>query len=116
MKKILIAVLALGAFFATSCSFDEDPKSDASVSMVFSSEGGLKTYAYSFYNVLPTDDNAAHRDATLDYGAKMSISGMEVGAYTVNSSTSWSWSALRNINFFLDRRTRTCSRVRTPVT
>ncbi len=102
MKKSLFAILAFGALLATACTFDEEPKSDASVSMVFSSEGGLKTYAYSFYNVLPTDDNAAHRDATLDYGVKQSISGMEVGAYTVNSSTSWSWTALRNINFFLE--------------
>ena len=102
MKKSLFAILAVGALLATACSFDEDPKSDASVNMVFSSEGGLKTYAYSFYNVLPTYADAAHRDATLDYGVKQSISGMGVGAYTVNSSTSWSWSALRNINFFLE--------------
>ena len=102
MKKSIFTLLALGGLLLTGCSFDEDPKSDASVDMVFSSEGGLKTYAYSFYNVLPTNDNAAHRDATLDYGVKQSISGMEVGAYTVNSSNSWSWSALRNINFFLE--------------
>ena len=102
MKKSIFAILAIGALFATSCSFDEEPKSDASVNMVFSSEGGLKTYSYSFYNVLPTYADASHRDATLDYGVKQSISGMEVGAYTINSSTSWSWSALRNIHFFLE--------------
>ncbi len=102
MKKSIFTLLALGALFATACNFDEEPKSNASVDMVFSSEGGLKTYAYSFYNVLPTNNDAAHRSATLDYGAKQSISGMEVGAYTVSSSNSWSWTELRNINFFLE--------------
>ena len=93
MKKNILALLAIGALLITACDFDEEPKSSASVDMVFSSEGGLQTYAYSFYNVLPDYSDAAHRNATLDYGPKQSISGMEVGAYTVNSSTSWSWSA-----------------------
>ena len=81
---------------------NEEPKSEASVDMVFSSENGLKTYTYSFYNVLPSRGSAFRRDATADYGVKNSLGGMEVGAYTTNSATSWSWSALRNINFFLE--------------
>lgn len=103
MKKniLLTSLLAFGALF-TGCDFDEEPQSAASVDMVFSSEKGLQTYAYSFYNVLPTGSGAFNRNNTFDYGAKNSLSGMEVGAYTVNSSTSWSWSALRNINFFLE--------------
>ena len=30
---------------------------------------------------------------------------MEVGAYTVNTATTWDWTALRNINFFLENNT-----------
>ena len=104
MKKkyiILGALFALGAGF-TACDMDEEPQSSASVDMVFSAEKGLQTYAYSFYNVLPSRASASHRSETLDYGVKNSLSGMEVGAYTVNSATSWSWSDLRNINFFLE--------------
>lgn len=103
MKKniFFISLLALGSLF-TGCDFDEDPQSAASVDMVFSSEKGLQTYAYSFYNVLPSGSGAFKQNTTFDYGAKNAISGMEVGAYTVNSSTSWSWTALRNINFFLE--------------
>ena len=103
-KNIFLAsLLAFGAVF-TGCDFDEEPQSAASVDMVFSSEKGLQTYAYSFYNVLPTESNAFNRNATFDYGVKNSLGGMEVGAYTVNSSTSWSWTALRNINFFLENK------------
>lgn len=107
MKKniFLMSLLVFGATFFTGCDFDEEPQSAASVNMVFSSENGLQTYAYSFYNVLPTNSSAFQRNTTFDYGAKNAISGMEVGAYTVNSSTSWSWTALRNINFFLENNT-----------
>ena len=90
MKKYiyLSALLAASAFF-TGCDLDEEPMAEASVDMVFSSENGLLTYSYSFYNVLPERGSASHRNETLDYGPKNNLSGMEVGAYTVNSSTSW---------------------------
>ena len=103
MKKYiyLSALLAATSLF-TGCDMDEEPMAEASVDMVFSSENGLLTYSYSFYNVLPSRSSAFQRNTTLDYGPKNNLSGMEVGAYTVNSSTSWSWSALRNINFFLE--------------
>ncbi|UVQ99843.1 RagB/SusD family nutrient uptake outer membrane protein [Parabacteroides distasonis] len=103
MKKniLLSGLVALLAIFS-GCEMNEEPKSEASVDMVFSSENGLKTYTYSFYNVLPSRGSAFRRDATADYGVKNSLGGMEVGAYTTNSATSWSWSALRNINFFLE--------------
>ena len=107
MKKkyiILGALFALSTGF-TACDMDEEPQSSASVDMVFSSEKGLQTYAYSFYNVLPSRTSADHRVTTLDYGVKNSLSGMEVGAYTVNTATTWDWTALRNINFFLENNT-----------
>lgn len=104
MKRIILYLIA-SVTILTGCNMDEEPRSSASVSMVFSSEKGLQTYAYSFYNELPDRTNGFKRNITIDYGAKNSNSGMEVGAYTTNSSTSWSWSALRNINFFLENNT-----------
>lgn len=104
MKKYLsyiTALLAAGTF-ATSCDFDESPKSQASVDMVFSSEGGLKLEMYGFYNALPTKTDVYKQNTTIDFGPKNAISGREVGAYTTVSSDSWSWSSLRNINFFLE--------------
>ncbi len=101
----LLGSLLLCASCLAACDMDEEPQSSASVDMVFSSEKGLQTYSYSFYNVLPSRSEAFKRNTTLDYGVKNSLSGMEVGAYTVNSATSWSWTALRNINFFLENNT-----------
>lgn len=105
MKKILTFItlaLAVGAF-SVSCDYNEEPKSSASVDMMFSSEGGLQTYMYGFYENLPSRTGVYTLDSTTDYGPKNSVGGMEVGAYTVSSATSWSWSALRNINFFLEK-------------
>ena len=105
MKKILTFIslaLAVGVF-SVSCNMDEDPKSSASVNMMFSSEGGLKTYMYGFYDALPSRTGVYSLDSTTDYGPKNAVSGVEVGAFTVDSETSWSWSDLRNINFFLEK-------------
>lgn len=72
MKKniLLSGLVALLAIFS-GCEMNEEPKSEASVDMVFSSENGLKTYTYSFYNVLPSRGSAFRRDATADYGVKI---------------------------------------------
>ena len=105
MKKIITYItlaLACAALFS-ACDFNEDPQSAASVDMVFSSEGGLQMYAYGFYNMLPDRTEVYKGDSTTDYGPKNATSGMEVGAYTITSSSSWSWGNLRNINFFLEK-------------
>lgn len=101
MKKILyiIAAVSLSAF--TSCDLTEEQQSTANHDMVFGSELGLKAYTYSFYNNLPDRADAFKKDATSDYGAKNSVGTYEAGAYTTETSTSWSWSALRNINYFI---------------
>lgn len=104
-KYICYTLLAACSGLFVGCDMDEEPKASASVSMVFGSEDGLLAYSYSFYNVLPDQGEAFKRNTTIDYSPKNSLSGMEVGAYTTNSSTSWSWTALRNINFFLENNT-----------
>ena len=86
MKKKFLCLSILGIFLLSSCDMNEEPQSSASVNMVFSSAKGLETYAYSFYNDLPNYSSAFKQDATSDYSAKNQIGGMEVGAYTTNSS------------------------------
>ena len=51
MKKniLLSGLVALLAIFS-GCEMNEEPKSEASVDMVFSSENGLKTYTYSYHS------------------------------------------------------------------
>lgn len=102
MKKLLyITVAFLAVLFVASCDLEENQKSSADRAMVFGSETGLQTYVFSFYQDLPTYSGAFNMDATSDYGAKNAIGTYEAGAYTKETATSWSWSDLRNINYFI---------------
>ena len=98
---ILSAILTV---LAPSCSLQEDPWAYASKKEIFSSEDGLNSYAYSFYQALPTLKSLPVCEASnVDYAACRSYSNFYCdGAYTAETSTSWSWSSLRNINYFLD--------------
>jgi len=102
MKKLLYILTFAAVLFAVqSCDLDESQEANADRSMVFGAATGLQTYAYSFYNLLPDGSSGIHNDAMSDYGAKNAIGTYEAGAYTTETSTSWSWSGLRNINYFL---------------
>lgn len=101
-KYILPVSLLL---LAASCDLTENPQAKADRTMVFGSEAGLKNYTYGFYNNLPNYDNAFKINSTMDNAAKNGTGTYEVGAYTTNTSTSWSWGAIRNVNYFLKYNT-----------
>ncbi len=107
MKKlayILSSFVILG-LLAVSCDLTEDPQAQAGRAIVFGDEAGLRNFTYSFYDYLP-DNGSAHRiNVTHDHSAKMSIGTYEQGAYTINTSTSWSWSSIRNVNYFIKYNT-----------
>lgn len=104
MKKILYSVLVLCAL--TSCELEELPRASASESDIFGTESGLKTYSYSFYNNLPSGTTAYRMDAMADYGAVNNLNNfLRDGAYNAETSSGWSWTALRNINHFLEKNT-----------
>src|SRR5574344_731201 len=102
MKTIYkYVIMALSVIFISSCDLTEEQSATAGRNMIFGSEAGLLTYSYSFYGELPNYNDALRLDATAaDYIAKNLIDTYESGAYTTNTSTGWSWSALRNINYF----------------
>lgn len=104
--SIYFSVLAL-LVGAASCDLTESPQAKAGRDMVFGSETGLKNYTYGFYNYLPNYDDAFKLNTTMDNAAKNATGTYEVGAYTTNTSTSWSWSAIRNVNYFIKYNTDT---------
>ena len=101
MKNNIIALMLAAAALAVSCDLAEQPKSKAGKDMVFGSETGLRNYTNGFYNYLPDYDNAHKQNTTMDNAAKNATGTYEVGAYTTNTATSWSWTSLRNVNYFL---------------
>ena len=77
---------------------------DADKAMIFGSASGLETYSYSFYNALPGVTSAYYSESGLaDYVSyRMPNDFIVEGAYTAETKTSWSWTTLRNVNYFLD--------------
>ena len=100
MKKLYL-VLLLISFVAVSCELEQTPQSTASKEAVFSSESGLQLYTNSFYSILP--GRSTSLDAMSDYLAVKSVfSFIQKGSFTAQLSSGWSWTDLRNINYFLE--------------
>ena len=102
-KYIISVPLLLCA--AVACDLTEYPKDQASVDMVFGSETGLQNYTYGFYNWLPGWGDAFRINTTMDNAAKIQLEIYEQGAYTTNTETSWDWSDIRNVNYFIRHNT-----------
>lgn len=103
MRKSIKYICLCGLLALTSCSLDEVPVTSVNKDAIFSSEEGLKTYSYSFYNMLPTGSELHYLESTLvDYGATSSLDNfINQNAYSETVSGGWSWSDLRNVNYFI---------------
>ena len=100
-KHILWLVLACG-FFAGCEKLDQAPAATATKDAVFGSEKGLELYTYSFYDILPTANEIHQGDGMADYAARTQVPDfLREGAFGPRQSSGWSWTALRNVNYFL---------------
>lgn len=106
--RILIkqAVILFGAvMLLASCTknLEQRPVSTADGAAVFGSEDGLKLYTSSFYNILPDINTPFRTDCSLsDYGAINAVpTFISPGAFNSRLSTGWTWTDLRNINYFI---------------
>ncbi len=103
MKKFLICLIPALIGFAGCKKLDQTPEDTATREAVFSNEKGLELYANSFYNILPNASDAHKGDAMADYSARSQAPEFLVeGAYGPRQSTGWTWTNLRNINYFLE--------------
>ncbi|WP_069661184.1 RagB/SusD family nutrient uptake outer membrane protein [Arcticibacter eurypsychrophilus] len=101
MKKYYIWIL-LGCLGFTACdNLDQEPESTATKSAVFGNESGLKLYTNSFYNMGFLPRNSTSQDAVSDYLAVRSVDPFFQDGYSAVSSSGWSWTDLRNINYFI---------------
>lgn len=102
--KFEFAALVLATAATVSCDLTEKMQVDADKAMIFGTETGLQTYAYSLYKGLPNASSANYLESgKCDYCAcnQMNEFFMD-GAFTAETSTGWSWTNLHNINYFLD--------------
>ncbi len=105
MKKIFLLILT-ATIFLNSCDLYEAPVADADKDAIFSSEAGLETYVYSFYNMMPSGSDLNQIEIDLvDFGAINNLNTFITrNAYSETISTGWSpddWEDLRNINYFI---------------
>ncbi|MQA91578.1 MAG: RagB/SusD family nutrient uptake outer membrane protein [Gemmatimonas sp.] len=104
INRIVSRSAALGCLcvLAAGCDLEQNPVSATDATSVFGTEAGLELYSNSFYEVLPEAEDIYHGDTMTDYAAVRGVSEfLRPGAYSPTSRGSWSWDALRNINFFL---------------
>src|SRR5215813_11969861 len=104
IKSTLMRLATVGCLgvLAAGCNMDQTPVSSTNAAAVFGSPAGLQLYANSFVNNLPGLTSITNGDNMSDYLAVRSPSTFILpGQYTPTSIGSWSWTALRNLNFFL---------------
>jgi hypothetical protein len=102
MKKILYYISAV-IFIAGCKKLDQEPLATASENAVFGSEKGIQLYVNSFYNNLPNGGDVVRADNMADYAARTDVpSFLTTSGYTATQGSGWSWSGLRNINYFIE--------------
>lgn len=106
MKKFFL-LISFGALLFSGCKkLDQEPQATATKSAVFGSEKGLQLYVASFYGNLPSAGDVIRADAVADYAARTDVpSYLTATGFTPLQSSGWSWTALRNINYFIENCT-----------
>ena len=102
MNKISVILIFIASSVIYSCNLKEVPKADVDKSAIFNSEQGLKIYSNSFYNALPSsgilhDGGSSYYLFTNNIPNIVTPNGLDP-----DNAGGWSWSQLRNINFFID--------------
>ncbi|MGV3710198.1 MAG: RagB/SusD family nutrient uptake outer membrane protein [Gemmatimonas sp.] len=85
-----------------ACDLEQSPVSATNQKSVFSSEAGLQLYANSFTNTWPSLNSVYVGDDVSDYLAVRGVSTYLLPTFTPNNQGGWSWTALRNINYFIE--------------
>ena len=110
MKLRYIFILLTTALFI-GCDLEELPEATTTKGPIFGSESGLILYTNSFYSML-NGKNLHRADAMSDYLARKDTPAFITdGNYSAQVSTGWSWSDLRNINYFIQN----CNDPKVPV-
>jgi hypothetical protein len=99
MKKQYLWFLLL-SLFVVSCDLEQIPQSTASKEAVFGSESGLQLYTNSFYSMLT--NRSTSLDAMSDYMVVKAVNSfIQEGAFAPTLSSGWTWTDLRNVNYFI---------------
>lgn len=104
MKKLHYIFLAMTMGLLASCDLDETPVATGTKQAVFGSASGLELYTNSFYDILPNPDVGVFQgDDVSDLVARNGVDAyLSPNTLSPITSSGWSWSNLRNINYFIE--------------
>lgn len=103
MKKII--TIAIIAFAVQGCSkfLDKQPFANLTPNQVFTNANDMALYVNSFYvRQMPTGNDIASADNTSDYITGNNLPSLLLKSTGPDNIGGWSWTDLRNINYFLD--------------
>ena len=104
MKNFRYIILLVATLSFAACELDEMPVDTATNGAIFGSASGMELYANSFYDILPgTDVGVFTGDDVSDIVARNGVDDyLSPGALSPITSSGWSWTNLRNINYFIE--------------
>lgn len=104
MKKIYLYAIALGMII-TSCEdfLTEYPGNKITPDDFFKNEREINLYANSFYQKDMPATEIASGDKISDITAVVSVDKYLTSGFSPADQGGWSWSDLRNINYFIDK-------------
>ena len=103
MKKLIYFAAII--LCVAACDLYESPKSSVSKDNLFASESGLEMYTYSMYEALPHGETSWGNTTENYMNAYQGTRTFYTSSYTPDMESQWSWTRLRNINYFLDNNT-----------
>ncbi len=105
MKKFILLFTILSILGFTGCKkfLNKEPFSNLTPKQVFQNSNDLALYVNSFYvDQIPSAATITTTDNTSDYITGNTIPPLMSPSTNANNVGGWSWTILRNINYFLD--------------
>ncbi|WP_026769878.1 RagB/SusD family nutrient uptake outer membrane protein [Asinibacterium sp. OR53] len=103
MKKLIWIAIIISSLQGCTKFLDKQPFASITPDKVFSNASDMALYVNSLYiNQIPTGNDIAQGDGNTDYISSNNIPSMMQASTTPDNIGGWSWTTLRNINYFLD--------------
>ena len=103
MKKIFFLLIVAAGLQGCQKLLDKQPIASLTSDKVFQNANNMALYVNSFYiDQIPSAITIATGDNLSDYISGNNIPGLMSPSTNANNVGGWSWTVLRNINYFLD--------------